>query len=142
MPLRLPLRRAARFVVLCAALPVLVAALPHRDPSESPSARMVARIWKGRTSAARADEYQRYLDANGISAILATSGNRGVTVLRRPDGDAVEFTVISMWDSLQAVRNFAGADYQKAVILPRDREFLLSVEPEVQHFEVLREQRK
>jgi heme-degrading monooxygenase HmoA len=138
----MPLRRAARFAFLCAALPILIAALPRRDPSESPSGHLVARIWKGRTSAARADEYQRYLDANGISTILATSGNRGVTVLRRSDGDAVEFTVISMWDSLQAVRNFAGADYQKAVILPRDREFLLSVEPEVQHFEVLRDQRK
>jgi len=99
-------------------------------------------VWKGRTSAAKADEYQRYLDANGISMILSTPGNRGVTVMRRDVGEAVEFTVLSVWDSMQAVRNFAGADYQKAVILPRDREFLLTVEPDVQHFEVLREDRK
>lgn len=137
------LRPAARLALLCAALPLLVStALPRRDPAPPASGHLVGRVWKGRTSAAKADEYQRYLDANGISMILSTPGNRGVTVMRRDVGEAVEFTVLSVWDSMQAVRNFAGADYQKAVILPRDREFLLTVEPDVQHFEVLREDRK
>ena len=137
------LRPAARLAITCAALPLLLsAALPHRDPAPPASGRLVARVWKGRTSAVKADEYQRYLDANGISRILATPGNRGVTVMRRDVGEAVEFTVLSVWESMQAVRNFAGADYQKAVILPRDREYLLTVEPEVQHFEIVKEERK
>jgi heme-degrading monooxygenase HmoA len=136
------LRPAVAFAILCAALPVLIAALPHREPSAGEPGHLIGRVWKGRTSAARADEYQRYLNANGISTILATKGNRGVTVMRRQVGDAVEFTVLSVWESMEAVRDFAGADYRKAVILPRDREFLLSVEPEVEHFEIVREQRK
>jgi heme-degrading monooxygenase HmoA len=108
----------------------------------APHAPAIARIWKGRTLAAKADEYQRYLDSAGISRILATPGNRGVTVLRRADGGQVEFTVLSVWDSLEAVKSFAGADCRKAVILPRDREYLVSVEPEVVHCEIIREERR
>lgn len=101
----------------------------------------IARIWRGRTLTARADEYERYLNDSGISKIRATAGNRGVTVLRRADGDKTEFLVMSLWDSIDAVKKFAGEDYQKAVILPRDREYLLEVEPNVLHYEVKRDER-
>ncbi len=95
----------------------------------------------GRTPASKADEYARYLDANGIAKIRATPGNRGVTVLRRTDGDKAEFVVISIWDSIDAVKNFAGADYQKTVILPRDREYLIEVEPDVVHYQIVTDER-
>jgi heme-degrading monooxygenase HmoA len=101
----------------------------------------IARIWRGRTLTAKADEYERYLNESGISKIRATAGNRGVTVLRRTDGDKTEFLVMSLWDSIDAVKKFAGEDYQKAVILPKDREYLLEVEPNVLHYEVKREER-
>jgi len=117
-------------------------ALAQDKPNAAPAPQTaIARIWRGRTPASKADEYARYLDANGIAKIRATSGNRGVTVLRRTDGDKAEFVVISIWDSIDAVKNFAGADYQKTVILPRDREYLIEVEPDVLHYEIVREER-
>jgi heme-degrading monooxygenase HmoA len=119
---------------------LLAVALPgFSEPSPS---RAIARIWRGRTLAAKADEYQAYLDKSGISRVRATPGNLGVTVLRRNDGEKTEFLVLSVWESVDAIKKFAGEDYQKAVILPRDREYLLEVEPNVLHYEILREERK
>jgi heme-degrading monooxygenase HmoA len=110
------------------------------EPSTDHSS-MIARIWRGRTLASKADEYERYLNSSGISKILATAGNRGVTVLRRTEGDKTEFLVMSLWDSLDSVKRFAGEDYRKAVILPRDREYLLEVEPNVLHYQLKRDER-
>ena len=113
-------------------------------PPPTPAAghRAIARIWRGRTHASKADEYQAYLNASGIAKIRATPGNLGVTVLRLTDGGKTEFLVMSMWESIEAVKSFAGEDYQKAVILPRDREYLLEVEPNVTHFDIVLEERK
>ena len=125
---------------------LLVVALPWAShltaQPEKPTAHAIARIWRGRTLASKADEYQAYLDASGISRVRATPGNLGVTVLRRNDGGKTEFLVLSLWESVDAIKKFAGEDYQKAVILPRDREYLLEVEPNVLHYEILREKRK
>ncbi len=57
------------------------------DRLESLKRARVARIWQGRTTAARADEYEAYLYENGIRKIAATKGNLGVQVMRRPCGD-------------------------------------------------------
>jgi heme-degrading monooxygenase HmoA len=128
-------------------IPLLLAmALPGAQhltaQPEKPASRAIARIWRGRTLAGKADEYQAYLDSSGISRIRATPGNLGVTVLRRNDGAKTEFLVLSIWESVDAIKKFAGDDYQKTVILPRDREYLLEVEPNVLHYEILREERK
>jgi len=124
-------------LMLAVALPCVstLTAQPER------TSRAIARIWRGRTLASKADEYQAYLDSSGISRVRATPGNLGVTVLRRNDGKKTEFLVLSLWESVEAIKKFAGDDYQKAVILPRDREYLLEVEPNVFHYEILREER-
>jgi heme-degrading monooxygenase HmoA len=135
-------RRTISSVVF--ALAVLAPALRLAAENPKPEAARkiaIARIWRGRTLASKADEYERCLNANGVAKIRTTPGNRGVTVLRRTDGDKTEFEVISIWESIEAVKNFAGADYQKAVILPRDREYLLEVEPNVVHYEILLDER-
>jgi heme-degrading monooxygenase HmoA len=114
---------------------------PQKSASASPSVKpkpMIARIWHGRTLTAKADEYQKYLNASGVAKILKTDGNHGVEVLRKADGPRTDFIVISYWESIDAVRRFAGADYEKAVVLERDREFLIEVEPNVLHYEVVR----
>lgn len=109
------------------------------SPEARPKAkRMVARIWHGRTPTAKADDYEKYLQASGVKKILSTDGNHGVEVLRRTSGTETDFIVISYWESIEAVKKFAGADYQKAVIMPRDAEYLIDVEPEVVHYEVVR----
>ena len=116
------------------------------DASASPRAaagqRTVARVWRGRVRPAKADEYEAYLNASGVAMILGTPGNRGVIVLRRAEKTYTEFVVTSFWQSLEAVQGFAGKDYQKAVILPRDRDYLISVEPRVLHYEVVRRERR
>jgi heme-degrading monooxygenase HmoA len=106
--------------------------------AKSKSKRMIARIWHGRTLTAKADEYEKYLQATGVKQLLAIEGNHGVEVLRHADGPKTDFIVISYWESMDAVKRFAGADYQKAHVLPRDAEFLIDVEPAVAHYEVVR----
>ncbi|HEY1250732.1 MAG TPA: antibiotic biosynthesis monooxygenase [Thermoanaerobaculia bacterium] len=106
--------------------------------SRAKGKRLIARLWHGRTLTAKADEYEKYLQASGVKQILATDGNHGVEVLRRADGPKTDFIVISYWESLDAVKKFAGPNYDKAVVSPRDKEFLIEVEPGVAHYEVVR----
>jgi heme-degrading monooxygenase HmoA len=111
--------------------------------SASPSVQakpkpMIARIWHGRTLTSKADAYEKYLNASGVERIRKTQGNHGVEILRRTSGPRTDFVVISYWESIDAVKRFAGPDFEKAVILDRDREFLVEVEPNVLHYEVVR----
>jgi heme-degrading monooxygenase HmoA len=113
-----------------------IAAEPSPGPAKE-GKRAIARIWRGRTLQSKADEYEVYLNRSGISKIRATPGNLGAYMLRRTENGKAEFVVISLWESVEAIRKFAGPDYQKAVILPRDREYLLEVEPNVLHYEIV-----
>lgn len=107
-------------------------------PSRSSTgSRLIARIWHGVTAAARADEYADYLERTGARECRATPGNRGVYVLRRIQQNRAEFTFISLWDSYDAIRRFAGEDYEKAHYYPEDSDFLVELEPFVDHYEVL-----
>jgi hypothetical protein len=68
-----------------------------------------------------ADAYLRYIDSTGIAAYKATAGNRGAWIFRRPSGDdRVEIVTLSFWDSLEAIRGFAGDDIERAVLYPED----------------------
>jgi heme-degrading monooxygenase HmoA len=119
--------------LLAGASPAALEPLPKAPP------RPIARVWKGKTRAAVADEYQAYLEASGVAKIRATPGNLGVDVFRRTEGEETEFVVTSFWESIDAVKRFAGEDYRKAVVLPKDRAYLLTVEPNVLHYEVVRQ---
>lgn len=107
-------------------------------PSRSSNgSKLIARIWHGVTDAGRADAYADYLERTGAQECRATSGNRGVYVLRRIRKNRAEFTFISLWDSFDAIKRFAGEDYEKAHYYPEDRDFLLELEPFVEHYDVL-----
>jgi heme-degrading monooxygenase HmoA len=97
---------------------------------------VIARIWRGLTEAAKADEYLDYVRATGVKEIRATVGNRDVRILRRIVDGRAEFLFISFWESLDSIRAFAGADIEKAVYYPEDKEYLLELEPTVAHYEV------
>jgi heme-degrading monooxygenase HmoA len=132
---------AAAIFVAAAASASDSSLLLQKSASASPSVKpkpMIARIWHGRTLTAKADEYERYLNASGVERMLKTDGNHGVEVLRKADGPRTDFVVISYWESIDAVKRFAGKDFEKAVILDRDREFLIEVEPNVLHYDVVR----
>ena len=98
---------------------------------------MIARQWHGRVRRDQGAAYGAYLEQTGVADFRKTPGNRGVIVLRSQDGDAVHFTVTSFWDSIEAVKRFAGEDYERARYYPADDDFLLEREPHVRHFDVL-----
>ncbi len=97
---------------------------------------MVARIWRGATRASDADAYVEVLRATGVKDLRATEGNRGVWVFRRIHGDRADFLVLSLWESLDAVRRFAGDDAEKAVFYPEDEAYLVEHETAATHYEV------
>lgn len=101
---------------------------------------MIARVWRGTTRAERADEYLQYLKRTGAAQCRSTPGNLGVSILRRIAEDRALFVFTSRWDSWEAIRRFAGPEPERAVYYPEDREFLLSLDPHVEHFEVVVEE--
>lgn len=99
---------------------------------------MIARTWHGRVPAARADEYYAFLLETGLREYRATPGNRGVFTLRRIEGDVAHFLLVTLWDSIAAIKAFAGEDYERAKYYgAADAAFLLELEPHVTHYEVL-----
>ena len=98
---------------------------------------MIARSWRGTTSATDADAYLEYLHRTGLAAFRTTQGNRGALALRKIEGDRAEFVILSLWDSEEAVRRFAGEDVSKAVFYPEDERFLIERDNDVSHYEVL-----
>jgi heme-degrading monooxygenase HmoA len=98
---------------------------------------MIARIWHGVTAAAKSEEYLDYLNETGVPDYQATEGNRGVYVLLRIEGDRAHFLTVSFWESMRAIKGFAGSDPRRARYCPEDKEFLLDFEPTVEHYEVL-----
>jgi heme-degrading monooxygenase HmoA len=98
---------------------------------------MIARIWRGVTREADKDIYYDYLQKTGLPDYRATKGNLGVTVLCRVYDGKAEFVLTTYWESYEAIRAFAGRDYEKAVYYPEDRKFLLELDPQVKHYEVL-----
>ena len=90
---------------------------------------LIGRIWRGRTRAARADEYLRYNFREGTRKILDKRGCLGVQLFRRLEGDTAEFTTISYWEEVGAMRAMHGDDRDplRVAPLPRDPEFLLEV---------------
>ncbi|HEX9891341.1 MAG TPA: hypothetical protein VGB28_04710 [Actinomycetota bacterium] len=98
---------------------------------------MIARLWTGTTRARDAEAYAGYLDMTGVPELEGTPGNRGVMVLREVDGDRGTFTLISLWDSEDGIRAFAGPDLTRARYYPEDDRFLLTKPERVTHYEVL-----
>jgi heme-degrading monooxygenase HmoA len=98
---------------------------------------MIARAWHGMVPADKAEGYREVLFRTGVPDLEATPGNRGVTVMRRMEGDRAHFLLISFWDSLDTIRAFAGDDVEVARYYPEDHDYLLEFEPTVQHYEVL-----
>lgn len=98
---------------------------------------MISRIWHGWTAPEQADEYERLLRAEILPGIHRVRGYRGATLLRRDAGDEVEFVTITVFDSLDAVRAFAGEDHEVAVVPPEARRLLRRFDERSAHYETL-----
>lgn len=95
----------------------------------------IARIWRGRTTAARADEYARYLHEHGIRPLEAKA--LGVQMLREDRATETEFVTISYWESVEAMSRFAGPDPRRIHHLERDAEFLIELPDGVQVLDIV-----
>jgi heme-degrading monooxygenase HmoA len=97
---------------------------------------MIARTWHGVTPVAKADDYLNLMRTVAIPDYQAISGNRGVYVMRRIEGETAHFLLLTLWDSADAIRQFAGEDMDKAKYYDFDADYLLELEPTVTHYEV------
>jgi heme-degrading monooxygenase HmoA len=99
---------------------------------------VICRIWHGWTTPANADAYERLLRTEIFHGIAARRipGYRGIELLRRPADGSVEFVTLMRFDSLDAVRAFAGADYETAVVPPAARALLERFDARSAHYEV------
>ena len=102
---------------------------------------MIVRIWHGWTSRANADAYEHLLREEIFAGIRGRqiTGFRGIELLRRALPDGVEFVTIMRFDSLDAVREFASADYEQAVVPPKARALLSRFDERSAHYELITE---
>jgi heme-degrading monooxygenase HmoA len=99
---------------------------------------MIGRIWHGWTVPGNADEYEALLKKEIFAGIRRRNirGFRGIELLRRDVGNVVEFVTIMLFDSLDAVREFAGENYEAAVVPGKARAMLSRFDKRAQHYEV------
>ena len=100
---------------------------------------MIARLWHGWTTPANADTYERLLREEIFGGIRGRqiAGFQAIELFRRPVGSEVEFVTLMRFDSLEAVRAFAGADYEAAVVPEAARRLLTRFDTRSAHYEVV-----
>ncbi len=96
---------------------------------------MIHRIWHGWTTRENASKYEAMLRADVLPGIHRVKGYRGARLLRRNRGDEVEFVTITVFDDLNAVKEFAGSDYEVAVIAPGAEKLLTRCDARSAHYE-------
>jgi heme-degrading monooxygenase HmoA len=100
-------------------------------------ALMIARVWHGSTRPADADRYVSHLRRNVFPELSAMAGFRGVQLFRRLREDSVDFVVTTTWESLDAIRRFAGPAAEAAVIAPEAQAILTSYDRRAVHYDVV-----
>jgi hypothetical protein len=98
---------------------------------------MIARRWHGRVPGPRAPQYLELMARIGLPDYRSTRGNRGAWCLYRREGDITHVEMFTLWDDLAAIRRFAGEELNRAKYYDFDPDFLLEMESEVTHFEVI-----
>ena len=97
---------------------------------------MIARVWHGYTKPEHADSYESMLKPELLPGVSKTTGYKGSYLLRRDLGAEVEFITIMLWESIDAIRAVAGADYETAVIPEERRKYLARYDAKSAHYEV------
>ncbi len=97
---------------------------------------MIARVWHGSTKPQHADAYEAMLKPELLPGLNAVRGFKGSYLLRREDGEEVEFITIILWDSIDSVRAFVGGDYETSVIPEERRKYLSRHDAKAKHYEV------
>lgn len=98
---------------------------------------MILRMWRARATVEKSGDYIEHATEKVFPALRAIEGHRGAYLLQRAVDSAIEFVVLTLWDSMEAVRKFAGAKPEKAVVEPQARAVLTAFDESVTHFEVV-----
>jgi heme-degrading monooxygenase HmoA len=97
---------------------------------------MIARTWRGTATPEKADAYHRHFTNNVAPHLTDIAGHQGAYLLKREISGQVEFLAVTLWDSMEAIRNFAGADPDRAVVEPEARAALSAFDDFASHYEV------
>src|SRR5919198_2535065 len=97
---------------------------------------VIARIWHGYTKPEHADSYESLLKPEVLPGISKVPGYRGTYFVRRNVGNEVEFVTIMLWESLDAIKAFAGPNYEAAVVPEERQRFLTRWDERSAHYEV------
>lgn len=99
---------------------------------------MITRVWHGRTSVKDADRYLKFLLTKGTEGYKKIDGNISIRVWQRLETDCCHFYTVTEWESIDAIKQFAGDAYENAVYYPEDDGVLLEFEEKVMHYESFR----
>jgi heme-degrading monooxygenase HmoA len=94
-------------------------------------------MWHGRVASDKAQAYREFTNQRAIPDYQSVKGNISAYVLERQEGNIIHFITLTFWESLDAIRGFAGDDLEQAKYYPEDKDFLLEFEPRVVHYEVV-----
>ena len=98
---------------------------------------MITRVWRGWAPANGAQEYVRHYRVEVVPVLRSVAGFEGARLLRRTIGDETEFVSLTFFEDLDAVRAFAGPDYEAAVVTDEAREVLVRFDEHVHHYETV-----
>jgi len=102
----------------------------------------VLREWRGRVPTEKGAAYLQFLRDKGIQDFCATSGHRGTWTLVDKGTQVTEFVLLTLWESRDHIRAFAGDDIRIARYYPEDPDFLLEMSPHVRHYEIMEQAMK
>ena len=88
---------------------------------------MITRMWRGWSRSDQADRYERHYRSEVVATLRQVPGFRGARLLRRTIGEETEFLSLTLFEDLDAVRSFAGSDYETAVVAEEARKVLIGV---------------
>jgi hypothetical protein len=100
---------------------------------------MIARIWHGMVPISKAGEYLGLMRRIALPEYMATSGNRGAWCLCRTEATVTHFEMLTFWDDTDAIKLFAGNDFNMAKYYDFDSDYLIEMEARVRHYEVYSE---
>ena len=98
---------------------------------------MIARHWRGLVKRDRAAAYVEHLQSETLPQLVQLAGFHDAKVLRRDLPQGVEFLVVTIWESLDSIRAFAGNDVESAVVPPKARDMMIEYDRKARHYDVV-----
>jgi heme-degrading monooxygenase HmoA len=98
---------------------------------------MIARVWRGSALPEKAEDYEKHLEMSVLPELRQIDGFQGVYLMRQASSEGVEFVVMTLWESMDAVHKFAGENAEVAVVAPAARALFREYDGMVKHFEVV-----